>query len=163
MRLGGSLRPVTAPLYRTYFFADLDLSPPWQAIRRKLKAAEVDGVVRLASAPAPSRYRPSAGEHVRVRFGPLEGREGRYAESGSGVGHAARPTSGRAGRRRRDRGESRVKNHEGISVVASMGKHRLPAERLKGIDKIRRQEKKSPARKPETTRRRHRAERPKAS
>jgi transcription antitermination factor NusG len=186
MRLGGSLRPVTAPLYRTYFFADLDLSPPWQAIRRqpgviglvmtgdapsrcpeseilKLKAAEVDGVVRLASAPAPSRYRPSAGEHVRVRFGPLEGREGRYAESGSGVVHAARPTSGRAGRRRRDRGESRVKNHEGISVVASMGKHRLPAERPKGIDKIRRQEKKSPARKPETTRRRHRAERPKAS
>jgi transcription antitermination factor NusG len=45
----------------------------------KLKAAEVDGVVRLASAPAPSRYRPSMGEQVRIRFGPLEGREGRYA------------------------------------------------------------------------------------
>jgi hypothetical protein len=42
-------------------------------------------------------------------------------------------------------------------VVASMGKHRLPAERLKSIDKIRRQEKKSPARKPETTQRRHKA------
>jgi hypothetical protein len=44
-----------------------------------------------------------------------------------------------------------------------MGKHRLPAERLKSIDKIRRQEKKSSARRPETTPQRHKAKRPKAS
>jgi transcription antitermination factor NusG len=47
----------------------------------KLKAAEVDGVVRVASAPMPSRYRPSVGQPVRIRFGPLDGRAGRYAGS----------------------------------------------------------------------------------
>jgi transcription antitermination factor NusG len=95
-------KPTLGPLYMTYFFVDVDEGPPWQAIARtpgvtrivmtgdapsrcpeseilKLKAAEVDGVVRLASAPAPSRYRPSMGEQVRIRFGPLDGREGRYA------------------------------------------------------------------------------------
>ena len=47
-------------------------------------------------------------------------------------------------------------------MAASMGKHQLPIERLKSVEKIRRQEKKSPARKPETTRRRHKAKREKA-
>lgn len=102
MILRRSLQPATVPLYATYLFADVDQGPPWQAIRRqpgvisivmtgdtpsrcpeseilKLKAAEVDGVVRLASATSPSRYRPSVGEQVRIRFGPLDGREGRYA------------------------------------------------------------------------------------
>jgi hypothetical protein len=30
-----SRRPVTAPLYRSYLFADVDQGPPWQAIRRQ--------------------------------------------------------------------------------------------------------------------------------
>jgi transcription antitermination factor NusG len=85
MLLRRSVRPSTVPLYATYLFADVDRGPSWQAIRRqpgvisivmtgdqpsrcpeseilKLKAAEVDGVVRLARAPAPWRYRPSMGE-----------------------------------------------------------------------------------------------------
>jgi hypothetical protein len=44
-------------------------------------------------------------------------------------------------------------------MIASMGKHLLPAERPSSIDKIRRQTKNSPARKPEATRRRHKTKR----
>jgi hypothetical protein len=44
-----------------------------------------------------------------------------------------------------------------LIVTASMGRHRLPVANVKGGDKIRRQEKKAPARKPETPRRRHKA------
>lgn len=102
LRLTKSRRPATGALFATYILVDLDTVFAWQAIKRtpgvtgvvmsgekparcpefeilKLKAAEVDGVVRLASTIVPSRYRPSMGEKVRIRFGPLDGREGRYA------------------------------------------------------------------------------------
>ena len=102
MRLGRSLRLVTAPLYRTYFFADIDQGPPWQAIRRqpgviglvmtgdapsrcpeseieKLKAAEVNGVVQLAGPPPLSVQKFAVGERVKIRYGALDGHEGVYA------------------------------------------------------------------------------------
>jgi transcription antitermination factor NusG len=97
-----SLRPVTAPLFRTYIFADIDQGPPWQAIRRqpgvisivmtgdapsrcpeseilKLKAAEVNGLVQLAGQPPPSAQRFTVGEKVKIRYGALDGHEARYA------------------------------------------------------------------------------------
>jgi transcription antitermination factor NusG len=98
-----SRRPVTAPLFRTYLFADIDCGPPWQAIRRqpgvvsivmtgdapsrcpeseilKLKAAEVGGLVQLADQPPPSDRRFSEGERVKIRLGAFEGREARYSK-----------------------------------------------------------------------------------
>jgi transcription antitermination factor NusG len=97
-----SRRPVTVPLYATYLFADLDRSPPWQAIHRqpgvvsivmtgdapsrcpeaeilKLKASEVHGLVQLAGPPPPSAQRFAVGEKVRIRYGALNGREALYA------------------------------------------------------------------------------------
>ena len=97
-----SHRPATVPLFATYLFADLDCSPPWQAIRRepgvvgvvmtgeqpsrcpereieKLKAAEVNGVVQLAGPPPPSMQKFAVGEPVRIRYGALDGHEALYA------------------------------------------------------------------------------------
>lgn len=98
-----SHRPVTAPLFRTYLFVDLDQSPPWQAIRRqpgvislvmtgdrpsrcpdseilKLRAAEVDGLVQLAGPPPPSEQKFTEGQQVRIRLGAFDGREARYVK-----------------------------------------------------------------------------------
>jgi transcription antitermination factor NusG len=92
--------PMLLALYPTYFFVNLDLSPPWQAIRRqpgvttvlmtgdqpstcpereilKLKLSERDGFVRLAEGAAPVR-RFAIGEKVKIEGGALAGREATY-------------------------------------------------------------------------------------
>lgn len=99
-----SRRPVTAPLFRTYLFADLEQGPPWQAIRRtpgvislvmtgdkpsrcpaseiaKLKASEINGLVQLAGQPPPpSDQTFTQGQPVRIRHGAFAGMEARYAK-----------------------------------------------------------------------------------
>jgi Transcription termination factor nusG len=111
MRLGRSLQPATIPTDRTYFFADVDQGPPWQAICRqpgvvglvmtgdapshcpeseilKLKAAEVNGLDQLADPPSSARR---FGEKVKIRFG---------AAQGLRAGLPARPTGHGQNRRR---------------------------------------------------------------
>jgi transcription antitermination factor NusG len=98
-----SRRPVTAPLFRTYLFADIDQDPPWQAIRRqpgvisivmtgdqpsrcpeseisKLKASEIGGLVQLAGPPPSSDQKFTEGQAVKIRLGAFDGREARYAK-----------------------------------------------------------------------------------
>ena len=100
-----SRRPVTAPLYRTYLFADIDQGPPWQAIARtpgvvklvmtgdqpsrcpeheieKLRASEVDGLVQLAGPPPRSDQKFTEGQAVKIRYGAFDNREARYAKPG---------------------------------------------------------------------------------
>jgi transcription antitermination factor NusG len=100
-----SRRPVTAPLYRTYLFADVDRGPPWQAIRRqpgviglvmtrdapsrcpaseieKLQASEIGGLVQLADQPLSSDQKFTEGQQVRIRYGAFDNREARYAKPG---------------------------------------------------------------------------------
>ena len=96
-----SRRPVTAALFRTYLFADLDQGPPWQAIRRKpgvinivmtgeqpsrcpeseiekLKASEIGGLVQLAGPPSDQTF--TEGQAVKIRSGAFEGRPARYSK-----------------------------------------------------------------------------------
>jgi transcription antitermination factor NusG len=100
-----SRRPATQPLFPTYLFVNLDLSPPWQCIRRtpgvvsllltvntpsrcseaeilKLKAAEIGGLVQLAGPPSPSDQKFMEGQAVRIRYGAFDNREARYARPG---------------------------------------------------------------------------------
>jgi transcription antitermination factor NusG len=107
LRLARSLRPATVPLFATYVFADIDLGPPWQAIKRqpgvigmvmtgdtpsrcpsaeieKLKASEgPDGFVRLAGQPPPESDQTfEEGQAVRIRLGAFDNRPARYARKG---------------------------------------------------------------------------------
>jgi transcription antitermination factor NusG len=96
-------KPIIVPLYKTYLFADIDASPtPWQAIKRhpgvitvvmagenpgrcpdteiaKLKAAEIDGLVRLVDEPPPpTSKRLAAGQRVRIGIDAFAGKEAAY-------------------------------------------------------------------------------------
>jgi transcription antitermination factor NusG len=101
-----SRRTVILPLFATYIFVDLDLSPVWQMVRRqpgvitvlltgdtpsrcpeseilKLKGSEIDGLVQLSNEPPPpSAQKFTEGEAVRIRLGAFEGRSARYSKAG---------------------------------------------------------------------------------
>ena len=101
-----SRRTVILPLFATYIFVDLDLSPVWQMARRpawsdhcafdrryakpmprernsEAQGSEIDGLVQLSNEPPPpSAQKFTEGEAVRIRLGAFEGRSARYSKAG---------------------------------------------------------------------------------